>query len=157
MQHNCQDLIRVRCLLEWSHPPVLHLCARERVSALADVGKTLQSPSVSGLLLFHFNYIQPRPQPFLQSSVWINLSPHLDTKNCIWGPLRTVGKTLWVMPFSPIFWLLIIVSSFFPLFILLHFSLYSVLLCWQVLVSTLNHYCNRWGWINQYQHLSRFF
>lgn len=87
--------------------------------------KNVAKPSFSGLLLFYFNYIQPRPKSFLQSSVWINLSLHLDTKSCIWGPLRRVGKILWVMPFSPIFWLLI-TCSFFS-FYLLHFSLYSLL------------------------------
>lgn len=116
--HNCQDLIRVRCLLEWSPPPVLHLYARERVPVVADVGKTLQSPSFSGLLLFHFNYIQPRPQFFLQGSVWINLSPRLDTKDCIWGPLKTSGENFIDCAFSPTFWLLITFFSFFlaPLF-----------------------------------------
>lgn len=134
---------------------MLHLCARERVSVPADVGKMLQNPSFSGLLLFHFNYIQPRPQAFFQGSVWINLSPHLDTKSCIWGPLRTVGETCGLclsVPFSGS----LLHSPLFSLFNLLHFSLYS-LLYWQVLVSTLNLFHNRWGWINQYRHLSGFF
>lgn len=152
MQHNCQDLIRVRCLWEWSHPPRLHLWAGERVSVPADVGKTLQNPSFPGLLLFHFNYIQPTPQCFLQGSVRINLSPHLDTKSCIWGPLRTSGRGIMdcclLVPFSS--------SVLRSSFILLHFSM-SSFLYWQVFVSALNHFCNRWGWINQYWHLSGFF
>lgn len=156
MQHNCQDLIRVRCLWAWSHPPRLHLWARERVSVPADVGKTLQNPSFSGLLLFHFNYIQPTPQRILQGSVWINLSPHLDTKSCIWGPLRTSGGGIvdccLLVPFSGS-----LLHPFPSLFILLHFSMSSFLLSWQVLVSALTHFCNRWGWINQYWYLSRFF
>ena len=156
MQHNCQDLIRVRCLWAWSHPPRLHLWARERVSVPADVGKTLQNPSFSGLLLFHFNYIQPTPQRILQGSVWINLSPHLDTKSCIWGPLRTSwGRHCGLLPFSPIFWLLI-TSFFFSFYFAPLFNVFF-LVYWQVLVSALTHFCNRWGWINQYWHLSRFF